>query len=161
MTEGWIPGSLIPNVSGGSFGVSTVLGNMSNASLFIGHTDDGFSNATVQLCPAGTQLDLSTKRFLVDIYAAPTAGPDLLNNFNMELFVWYHNGKGPDHSNDLFSGGSYLDLIDGTINLKARTWTTVRSTGTLIAGISALEVQFRTYNGPWIGTVYFDNMRLE
>jgi hypothetical protein len=85
---------------------------------------------------------------------------DLLLLLNSEMFV------------RLFAGTTFLveNVLDGGTGqgiqtaLPARRWVTL--TGNLnnplgSAGVTALEISFRTYNQPWVGTVYYDAIRIQ
>jgi hypothetical protein len=103
----------------------------------------------VTLCPSGAALNLST--ISVNVYAEPdasTSTADLNLQFNCEMFVWGYP-----------TGGGYLNPNNGTQMLKMNTWTPM--TATLGPGITDVEVQFRTYNNPWSGTVYFDDIQIQ
>ena len=159
-TEGWTNSSnkYNPDASAGQFGVSSAQHSSGTQALFIGHTNpgatpDAFSLTRIQLCPLGS-VDLSSKILSVSVYADPAPGTstaDLNLENNCEMFLWTYP-----------SGGGYLNPENGTQTLKMRTWT--RMDASLGTGPSAvltgLELQFRTYNTPWVGTVYFDDIRL-
>lgn len=159
-TEGWTVQRNFTSDSAGAVAVSSTIAHSGTHSLSLGHNGEGFSNVIVQLCPSSVQTNVSQYKVYADMYIDPSSsGADaLMNNFNTELYVWVHTGS-PPHTSDAPSG-MYLDLTNGSGDIPVRSWRTVVSTGTLPATTSALELQFRTYNTSWSGTVYWDNVRL-
>jgi len=159
-TENWaIQHHYQPDVAA-NLTFSTSVAHKGSQSLSVGHTGEGFSNLIVQLCPSAAQVDLSQRRLLVDIYIVPSNAETI----DMELELWLHTGAAP-HTND-YDGSLSLDPDDGSSsNVPFRTWKTLMSTGTLQStsgsGVTALELNFRTLNSSWAGTVYFDNVRIQ
>jgi hypothetical protein len=158
-TEGWFNTSnkYGTDGSGGRFSVVTGTAISGSKSLAIGHVAntapgaDAYSLAKVTLCPSGAAVDLSAKTLSVSVYAQPDAGTstaDLNLVFDCEMYVWGYP-----------TGGGYLNPNNGSQLLPMNTWTTM--TAILGPGITDIEVQFRTYNNPWSGTIYFDDIRIQ
>jgi hypothetical protein len=161
MTEGWyLTTDLGADGSKGQFGVSTAVHKSGSYSLSIGNDNttssmDAFSAFEIQLCPSGAALDLTGKTITMNIYTAPTVGGKLNPQSDVELFVWVRGAAA--------NGGGYLDPQTGDGQLPARTWTQLKlaSPTGLGTGISSIEIQFRTYNDAFNGTVYFDDISIQ
>jgi hypothetical protein len=159
--QGWYRATNIgSDGSKGQFGVSTAVHKSGGYSLFIGNDNttvdglDAFSLFEIQLCPSGTPLDLSNKTITMNIYTDPTVGGTLNPAGDAELFVWVQGAAA--------SGGGYLDPQTSDGLLQARTWTQLRlASSSLGTGVTSIEIQFRTYNDAFKGTVYYDDITIQ
>src|SRR5262249_49482395 len=115
-------------------------------------TGDGSHTSAIRihLCPTGVTTDLTSKSLFVDLYLAPTTGGSLDPTFNVEFFMQESNGQNPVTQ-------QYLD--DG-MPLTAGQWLLSR-TNVLSGSGTDIDIVFRTYNSPWVGTIYFDNIRIQ
>ena len=95
-------------------------------------------------------MDLASKSLLLDLYLAPTVGGSLDPSFNAELFLQMYNGQNPVGQQPLDNG----------MALTAGQWLVSR-TAVLSGSVTDIEVVFRTYNAAWVGTIYFDNLKIQ
>jgi hypothetical protein len=164
--EGWTNTSATWSTDGtdGSAGVfmaSTTRAYLGTYSLAIGHkapdvgggyVPGAFSAGKVHLCPSGVGLDLSAKSFSLAVYLDPTTVGGTVDELDSEFFVQAWNGQ-----NQL----SFI-YLDGGMSLPAGSWffPSVSLSG-FTSSVTDLEIVFRTYNQAWVGTVYFDNIRIQ
>ncbi|HVV17706.1 MAG TPA: hypothetical protein VHH90_10910 [Polyangia bacterium] len=159
-TQGWfLTTGFGADGAKGQFGVSPTVHKSGGYSLYIGNdnTTSGtgaFSLFEIQLCPSGAALDLSNKTITMNIYTDPTIGGTLNPQFDAELFVWVQGAAA--------SGGGYLDPQTSDGLLPPRTWTQLKlASPSLGTGVTSIEIQFRTYNDAFKGTVYYDDIAIQ
>lgn len=160
-TEGWTLSTDFTTDPTTPFGVTTAQHSSGSYSFYIGNDNtagqgmDAFSVFSIQLCPSGAPLDLTGKTITMNVYTAPTVGGTLNPQFDAELFVWVKKGA------DIGNGG-YLDPQTGDGLLPPRKWTqlSLATTTGLGVGITGIEIQFRTYNDAFKGTVYYDDIEI-
>jgi hypothetical protein len=159
--EGWTNSSSTwsKDASGGMFGVSSKRAFGGTYSLAIAHNNPtgvfAVSAIKIHLCPTGVPVDLSSKSLWFNVYFEPTVGADL-DSSDSEFQFFLTNG-----ANGV--GGFYLD--DG-MSLPPGQWLTraasLAPTGTSgTTSITDVEVVLDTSNKPWVGTLYFDNFRIQ
>lgn len=181
----------VPDASNGVFGVSGAQHFTGTRALSIGHNVTSISvlsgsTTLVDLCPssAGQLVNLGGRTFSMMVLIDPTpnancvAPPprgtcdptttncgcdDLLLGFNSDMFLAVHNGI--NHGTDASTDNQLTIDPSATTPIPVRTW--VPLSGTLQAPPpsttfgTAIEIKFRTYDSPWVGTVYFDNLRIQ
>jgi hypothetical protein len=159
-TEGWTNNSASWSSDGsdGMFGVSTQRAFTGTHSLAITHDNPtgGFavSSIKIRLCPTGVPVDLSSKSLWLNVYLEPSVGGDL-DTSDSEFAYELSNGA---------NGVGLLDLGSGM--LPAGQWMTISASLAPLAtsgatAITGIEIWLETSNKPWVGTIYFDNFRVE
>jgi hypothetical protein len=162
-TEGWTntSGDIGVDVSGGQFQATSIRGFQGTHSLAIGHNDTasvggGFSTFTIHLCPSGVPISLSNKSVNLHLYLAPTTGGDLNAQLNLEFYLALYNGQNLVRDVDL--NGSYTGTI---MPFPANQWLSVSSGPLTDSAVTDIEIVFRTYNDPWVGTLFFDDIMVQ
>jgi hypothetical protein len=87
---------------------------------------------------------------------APTTGGDLNAQFNLEFYMSLTNGQ--NFLGDIYLDGGYTGVI---MPFPANQWMNVSSGPLTNTAVTDIEIVFRTYNEPWVGTVYFDDIRIQ
>ena len=165
-TEGWIntSGDFGVDVSGGQFQATTAHALIGSHSLAVGHNDTpsvsaaggGASTFSVHLCPSGVPVSLSGKSLNYYIYLAPTTSGAFNAQFNLEFYMVVKNGQ--NVLDDVYLDGGYTGMV---MPFPANQWLSGSSGPLTYTAVTDLEVVFQTYNQPWVGTVYFDDIRIE
>jgi hypothetical protein len=146
--------------------------------LFIRHNDPtatifAVSTVKVSLC-GGAPVNVSTHAFHMKVMIEPLPTSDCSPNnvnpgcgplsllFNSEMDLELYNGS-------THLAERVLDSVDGlgrVTDLPVGQWVTL--TGILSSAgssdttqVTDIEIFFRTYNQPWIGNFYFDDIRIQ
>jgi len=143
--------------SGGTFEVRTTTATHGSHALAIGHNvpqdmQSGSSAAQVSLCAGGNSLDLSGKTIYFSLYLASSMpAPSVLFS---EMNVWSCNGPNCSlftvyPAGDVYPENQWLEFSTAIPQVNGSSVLT------------AMTLAFRTFNVPWVGTVYFDYIHIQ
>ncbi|HEY7371243.1 MAG TPA: hypothetical protein VIF57_03625 [Polyangia bacterium] len=160
-SEGWTNNSATWSKDGsdGMLVVSTERAFTGTHSLAITHDNPtgafAVSAIKIHLCPTGVPIDLSSKSLTFWFYLDPRIGGDL-DGTNSEFEYQLSSGANG-------FGYPYLDngmpLPAGQWLMRSASLAPPATAGT--TSITDIEIMLDTSNKPWVGTVYFDDFRIQ